>query len=400
MERKAYICRHPDRDILRHSSSGGVFSALAGQVLAAGGVVFGAAFDERFGVVHRAAETPAEAAAFMGSKYLQSDTTGCFPQVQAYLRQGRRVLFTGTPCQAAGLRAFLGSGQQGLLVAEVACHGAPSPLVWQKYLAWRAGGVAPAAVNFRSKSTGWKGYSLQIERQNDTTYETTFRQDPYMQAFLNDLILRPACHSCAFKLAQSAGDILMADCWGADKLCPQDDDDTGLSLVLPLSEQGQQAWDGLSGQLWWRELPAGPTLQYNKSILRSVAIPALRRPYWKALRKNGFDISATTIKFTSSGFGMRLYRALNRLLLSKILPPAPRDGREAAKPPQCAPLYDGKRNCCGCSTCQAVCPTAAISMAPDSEGFLYPVIDPAACVGCGRCVKTCPVRARQLQNSV
>lgn len=393
-ECKAYVCRHPDEDTRRRSSSGGFFSALARQVIAVGGVVFGAAFDQDFGVAHRAAETPAEAAAFMGSKYLQSDTTDCFPQVQACLEQGRQVLFTGTPCQVAGLKAFLGGEQSKLLLLECACHGVPSPLVWRKYLAQRAGSSGPLTVNFRSKASGWKNYSLELSRPDGVVYAKSFRQDPYMQAFLKNLNLRPACFRCAFKLLESEADLTMADFWGADRLCPEEDDDAGLSLVLPRTAKGQSAWEGLSSGLWWREVAVEDALRYNRAITHSVALPALRRPYWKALRKSGFDVVATSQRYTAERLWLRLYRPLNRLILSRLHPAPPQDGHDRAQSPGCDPLYEGKANCCGCASCHAVCPARAIAMEPDSAGFLYPCIDQQHCIRCGRCLGACPIRAK------
>ena len=129
-----YAARCTDEGIRRDSSSGGVFSVLAGEVLAGGGVVFGARFDDDWGVVHDFCTTPKGLAAFRGSKYVQSNIGDSYLRTEAFLKEGRRVIFSGTPCQIAGLKRFLRREYDNLLAVEVACHGVPSPLVWRRYL--------------------------------------------------------------------------------------------------------------------------------------------------------------------------------------------------------------------------------------------------------------------------
>ena len=141
-----------DEAVRLGSSSGGVFSELASLILDRQGVVFGAKFDENYHVVHGFAQTPEEVQAFMGSKYVQSRTGGAYAQAESFLRQGRQVLYSGTPCQIAGLRAFLGRDEKNLLTVDILCHGVPSQAMWSSYLAQRSQGKGVISVTFRDKT--------------------------------------------------------------------------------------------------------------------------------------------------------------------------------------------------------------------------------------------------------
>lgn len=135
-----YAAKNPDERIRMESSSGGVFTLLAERTIRAGGVVFGARFDEAWEVVHDSTETIEGLAAFRGSKYVQSRIGTSFARAEEFLKQGRQVLFTGTPCQIAGLNRFLRRSYDNLLTVDVVCHGVPSPLVWRRYLDEIGGG--------------------------------------------------------------------------------------------------------------------------------------------------------------------------------------------------------------------------------------------------------------------
>ncbi len=221
------------------SSSGGIFSLLAADVIASQGVVFGAVFDSEWGVVHRAAQTLEELEPMRGSKYSQSQIGDCFARAEELLQQGREVLFSGTPCQIAGLRLFLGREYDKLLLVDVTCHGAPSPKLWRKYLGSVAGGARVNNVNFRDKSNGWRNYSLTIEGEGFALRESHI-DNSYMQAFIKGLSLRPSCFACPAKCGRSGSDITLADFWSGDKAVPKFMDNRGVSLLLVGTEKGVQ----------------------------------------------------------------------------------------------------------------------------------------------------------------
>ena len=151
----AYAARSQDTAMRLESSSGGVFTELARQILAQGGAVFGAVYDENFRVVHACAEDESTLAKMRGAKYAQSDLTGIFRDVKARLNRGQQVLFAGTPCQVAGLLGFLGRYYENLITVDFVCHSVPSPMVWGEFVR-SLGDVA--SINLRAKDTGWSGY--------------------------------------------------------------------------------------------------------------------------------------------------------------------------------------------------------------------------------------------------
>ena len=240
---KALAAINKDDEVRMSSSSGGIFTLLAEKTIDEGGVVFGARFDEQWQVVIDVAETKEGVKAFRGSKYLQARVGDSFLRCKKYLDAGRKVLFTGTPCQISALRHFLRKDYQNLLAVDFICHGVPSPLVWKSYLneVVVTGSRAVKDIQFRSKSRGWKLFSFAIEYNKDSqliAMSSPFKEDIYMKAFLKNLILRPSCHSCPAKCGKSHSDITIADFWGIEVVNPKMDDDEGTSLVLINTDKG------------------------------------------------------------------------------------------------------------------------------------------------------------------
>ena len=224
-----------DDGIRRASSSGGIFTLLANDVLSRGGVVFGARFDAEWTVRHDYAETLEDMVALRRSKYVQSVIGNSFKLARQFLDQGREVLFAGTPCQIAALRLFLGGKKlPKLFMVDVVCHGVPSPKVWKEYLQSKSRGKEVSVVNFRDKSTGWRNYSLRINkwcRHHDFDY--------YMVCFLSNCSLRPSCFNCPAKSGRSGSDITLGDLWGVERLAPSLSDNKGTSLVIVNTEAGK-----------------------------------------------------------------------------------------------------------------------------------------------------------------
>ena len=214
--------KNTDEAIRMVSSSGGIFTLLAEEIIRQGGVVFGAKFNDRWEVVHDYTETKEGLAAFRTSKYVQSRIGNNFRQACDFLKQGRQVLFTGTSCQIAALKLFLHHDYEKLLTVDIICHGVPSPKVWQMYLDTvimnaRKGENSVSLhpnlkiykgdttshyqmirdISFRDKRLGWKNYSLALSldkatadgKQNTVLLSHIYREDPYMKVFLSNIIL-------------------------------------------------------------------------------------------------------------------------------------------------------------------------------------------------------------------
>lgn len=231
---KVYAAINPNEEIRMKSSSGGIFTMLAEAIIDEGGVVFGARFDENWEVIHDYTEIKDGINAFRGSKYVQSRIGDTYLLVQEFLTQGRKVLYSGTPCQISGLRRFLRKEYRNLVTIEVACHGVPSPLVWREYLKAKSKGKPIENVSFRDKSSGYSSYSTNY-KIDGRTYKKYYKYDRYMLGFIHNLYLRPSCFNCPSKGGRSGSDIMIADFWGAKNIS---EDDKGLNLVVIYSPTG------------------------------------------------------------------------------------------------------------------------------------------------------------------
>lgn len=316
-EPAAWAARSLDDGLRLQSSSGGVFSELAAAVMADGGVVFGAAFDDHFDVGHIRADSPAALERLRGSKYVQSAIGQTYRQAKESLDRGTTVLFTGTPCQIAGLRRFLGAGYENLITQDIVCHGVPSPAVWQKYVQYRqkAAGKKLRQICFRDKARGWRQYRLSLEFEDRTRCGVPHGEDLFMGCFLADLCLRPSCHQCAFKLKNGQSDITLADFWGIEKVLPEPDDNRGTSLVLIHTERGRALFDSVRHRLDCRQVDAGEALRYNAAAVRSAAPHPKRDAFLEQLAHSDFRETAERFLRVPLAAGMK--KAV-KMILRKI----------------------------------------------------------------------------------
>lgn len=243
------------------SSSGGVFIALARNVVASGGVVYGAVFDDGWQVVHTYADTEAALRPMMGSKYVQSSIRDAYSSAERHLKAGRKVMFTGTPCQTAGLLTFLRRDYDNLLLVDILCHGVPSPDVWRRYIEETFIGQDAAfeitAVSFRDKNiSGWAHYNIVISGRRRGSGERgrvlsalPSGDNLYMRGFTSDVYLRPSCHRCVCKHGASGSDLTIADYWGVERYMPDFDDGGGVSLVQVYTDRGRQALSGIDADV-------------------------------------------------------------------------------------------------------------------------------------------------------
>ncbi len=283
---KAYAAYSKNEDQRQCSSSGGIFSLLAEQILNAGGVVIGAEMAEDCrSVRHVAIESKDELYRLQGSKYQQSQTGMIYARAKQYLTEGRQVLFSGTPCQVEGLKSYLKKGDANLLCVDLICHGAPSPKLWAKYVDYREkrAGAQVRRTFFRHKKYGWKAYAVLLEFSNNTVYEQTLQTDSYMQMFLQNICLRPSCYQCQFKKMHRVSDITLADFWGCQSVCPEMDDDKGLSAVMVHSEKGQKAINALQDQAVWKQVDVEQVVAGNSSMVKSCEKPPMRDAFMQEM---------------------------------------------------------------------------------------------------------------------
>lgn len=269
---EAYAAYAKDNNLRHNSSSGAIFSVLAKEVLNRNGVVFGVAYDDHFATHHIYIDNISQLHLLQGSKYLQSRIEDTYKKAEYFLKQGRVVLYTGTACQIAGLKRYLGKEYSNLFSIDVLCHGVPSPKVWRRYLdeLQEKYNSKVQQVFFRNKETGWKNYSINISFENKCEYKSHHRDDIYMKLFLHDICLRPSCHECQFKKFPRVSDLTLGDCWGIEKHMPDMDDDKGTSVIVVHTERGKEMLEYIKADIELKEgdldtlLP--PTADSRKSV--------------------------------------------------------------------------------------------------------------------------------------
>ena len=330
---EVYAAKNDDENIRLKSSSGGVFTLLAEKIIEEGGVVFGARFNENWEVVHDYTDTIEGLEQFRGSKYVQSTVGESFKQAETFLKAGRKVMFTGTPCHIAGLKKFLRKDYKNLLAVDFVCHGVPSPLVWRMYLEEEIARQGDAGknsvlaspkdtpvltgVNFRDKSVGWKKFSFALSfskasavGEQNTVLSSVFTENDYMRAFLLNLSLRPSCYNCPAKAGKSGADITIGDFWGIENVQPELDDDRGMSVLVNYNEIKCRS---IISELYLHAVSYPEILVSNPCLEKSVNKPVNRDFFFSQLMRKGFNCAVN--KTCSTKFINRLIRYAYRIML-------------------------------------------------------------------------------------
>jgi coenzyme F420-reducing hydrogenase beta subunit len=277
----AYAAKSRDLDRVRESSSGGIFPELARAFLHEGGAVYGAGWGPDFQLEHMCVQDADSLPTLMGSKYIQSHIGLSFQRILDTARQGRKILFCGTPCQVAALHTFLdpeGTSRDNVTTCDLVCHGVGSTLFFRAYLAYlknREGGEA-TSISFRAKERGWIDYSMRVEF-GEKTYSRSHSFDPFMIAYTENCCLRPACYDCPFSRLPRRGDLTLGDLWGGRKDCYHH---LGVSCVLLNNQRGTEVFASLrrSGAIKCREVSLDETIRGNARIVNPrMEIPDKRK---------------------------------------------------------------------------------------------------------------------------
>ncbi len=322
---QVYAIWNKNEDIRKSSTSGGVFSALSGEILSQGGVVFGVAFNDKIEAVHRGVESMDQLRRLQGSKYTQSSIGNTYKEIRTLLKEGRKVLFSGTPCQVSGLYSFLGRDNDNLYTCDCVCHGVPSPGVFELYKTHleKVNNSEIQRFQFRNKSTGWKNYNVTVGYKNGQQVSTNFVEDPFMRGFISNMYLRPSCHSCKYASVQRQSDITLADFWGVDKFNPQLDDDKGTSLILSNSQRGEELLKACRDKLVIHQADLPAAIRENPSLI-GPSSPNKRRSEFFSEMEYG-DFSALAHKFLKAPSAtqllwlrcLRIPKKLVKLVLGK-----------------------------------------------------------------------------------
>ena len=250
---KTYVVRDKRKEILKNSTSGGVFTSVMEYILLQHGVVYGVIMDDDRVIKHIRVDDISDPKLKMipGSKYVKSEIRGIFQQVKCDLETSKVVCFSGTPCQVAGLKAFLCKDFENLITVDVVCRGNPSPLYWKKYVEYqeKRNNSRITEAKFRSKTYGYHSGSMRLTFENGKKYIGSVRVNLFLRAFFEDLCSRPSCYDCAFKHAHRVSDLTIYDCWHAGELANLKDDDKGYTNVIIQSEKGGKLFNKIRQSL-------------------------------------------------------------------------------------------------------------------------------------------------------
>lgn len=283
-----YAVRHKNPKEIETSRSGAAFIAISDYVLDNGGVVYGAGFGDNFKVLHKRADSKSQRDEFKGSKYVQSDLRGVFRQVKKDLQDKKTVLFSGTPCQTAGLDSYIGRRlRNNLILVDVVCHGVPGPYIWNDYMSFMEKKEKSKIISasFRDKSHG--GWSSHFESFGLEFGKVAYSSD-YASLFLSNVMLRHSCYMCPYANLRRPSDITLGDFWGWQKTDAYiNADNMGVSLVLLNTPKGKDIFEKVKTDINYVMSDTEKCLQPN--LLRPSAHNELRDRFECEYKKHGFD---------------------------------------------------------------------------------------------------------------
>lgn len=281
----AYAAINTNHDQYMQSSSGGIFILLCKYILSTDGIVCGAIYDGKFIVRHSFATTLEECTNFQGSKYVQSDIRGIYPEIKSILKTGKNLLFSGTPCQVEGLKLYLQKHYDNLFTVDLICHGVPSPLVFHDYLNFIRNGQRIVNINMKSKTTE-KGTAIKIEFSKGKSIRQTLKTDLWNKLYFGNLIVRPSCHYCQFTNYNRTGDMTIGDSWGINKYYPDFHPKEMTSLIFLNTIKGHALFNGVQSQLDFIQIKLKESLQ--PQLQYPTRMSPIRDIFWKDYQRYGF----------------------------------------------------------------------------------------------------------------
>lgn len=311
---EGYATRHKDSDVYNNSTSGGVFTALAEWVIQRGGIVYGCVFDDNFIPIHIGVDTLEGISAMRGSKYAQSDIAFVYRDIKARLLEGKYVLFSGTPCQVAGLNSFLGKNDaERLLTADLICHGVPSALTLKKYLEYleKKFHSKVDSFKFRSKFYGWTRPIVEISFKNEKVYRRDVGRNIFYSNFDKSNFQRPSCFHCKYACNSRCGDITIGDFWGFQKANLKMSIKGGLSCCLLNTPKAIECFKSLNIDV--EKVDPSLIIQGNYHLRK----PSPKGRDWEtvmnSIKRNGFDDHTIRLLFYKRICMVYLNRIVSKL---------------------------------------------------------------------------------------
>jgi coenzyme F420-reducing hydrogenase beta subunit len=286
--KKTYWAVKNKDEIRKQSSSGGMFQALANEILNKGGIVCAAAIDEDYVVKHRFAETLDDLKPMCSTYYVQSEMNGCYSKIKGYLENGRKVLFVGTPCQVQGLNLYLDGKTYNLFTCDIICHGVPSPGVLSEFVAYLRSKGELSSFKFRDKELGWKGYQVSA-CINGLKVKNELWLQSFNNLFSHNIINRLSCANCSYASYNRCSDITIGDYWGIEKHLSEFADNLGVSLVMCNKEKGANLFESLE---YLERVSITKEQSIQNSLLHPAKISSRRVAFYRELHTHGYQASA------------------------------------------------------------------------------------------------------------
>lgn len=281
-----------DADIRIASASGGIFSELAKIVLNQSGYICGAIYDENWMVKHILTNDENELENIRSSKYLQSDINLIYKEIEKKIIEKYKVLVCGSPCQIAGLRAYLKNEYENLITCDFICRGMNSPKMFRKYIDSIQGKYKSqiTKIKFKNKTYGWRNFSTRIDFENGKRYMGRRYEDSYMIGYLKyNAFMRPSCYDCKFKDLPRYGDLTLADFWGIEKIDKKLADNRGTSLLLINSEKGKKIFELIKKRVIYKEIYSDKVFLENVCMKKSVEMTESRKNVFENIDKLSYE---------------------------------------------------------------------------------------------------------------
>lgn len=289
MPKKVLAVRNQDKDVLFRSTSGGAFTAISDYIINENGIVFGSILDDNFNCKHIASDNKKLRNKMRGAKYIQSRINNCYFEAKKALLEGRKVLFSGTPCQIAGLKNYLRNiDQTNLFTLDIVCHGVPSRRLFRDHIKWlEKNKESIKKYTFRSKLIGWHGLNVSVTYTDDSIETNTKDVNAFSRFYFNSLITRDSCSTCKYTSIDRVGDITLSDFWTIDTCETRLNDEKGTSCVFVNTNKGEFLLDRAKEKIYIERHTIEEALQPN---LTSPTIPNEDcDKFWEDYLTKGFD---------------------------------------------------------------------------------------------------------------
>ena len=314
-----YGVRHSNEVELTKSQSGAAFWAFAEYLLSEGYLVYGAGYGKDFHVIHKCVTSIDKCQELRGSKYVQSDLRGVLKEIKKNLQLGKKILFTGTPCQVAGLKSYIPQRlQDNLFTIDLVCHAVPSPRLWEEYVKWveRVNKDKVASFDFRNKKYGWHSYFETFHLKGK---QQEIRRSSFRFFFLHDhLAVRPSCQNCKFTNLKRPGDLTIGDFWGWEKYHSEWNDNKGISLLLVNTNKGDELFKRINGKTLC-SIQSNTQECLQPQLIQPIVISGNQKLFIEEFVKYGFDYVGKKYADISQWYRIKLFLQLPKRLLRKIV---------------------------------------------------------------------------------